>query len=163
MQQADEFGCVYDVISGVRTQRLRIDEQIEPGCYLRFGIRNRTQINTTILPYLYPPFILLSSNIKVSLFDIGSDPLFRNISLALYAGGDIMPFEWDRYNNLWGGLIIGTHCPVCNNDLEFVFMLSGSYFSLYTTSDGLGDKDISYATTNFQVVYLGRQKRDSWK
>lgn len=155
IKQKDTCGVNVDS-TGTRTLKYLINEQIEPRGFLRFGIKDRFELITTILPYPYPPFILLSGNIKRAIFDIGSDPLFHNISLALFIGGDYMPFEWDCYKNFWGGLIAGTHCPIKNSELELVFMTSGSYFSYYSTSDGYGNKDISFATANFSLGCIFR-------
>jgi len=65
--------------------------------------------------------------------------------MALFIGGDIVFLEWDSYKNLWGGMIIGTHCPVKNSDFEIVFISSGSSYSYYRTSDGYGDEYISFS------------------
>lgn len=135
---------------------------IEPRGFFRLGINDRVEVTACILPNIMPPSLIVNGNVKVMLFEIGSDRLFNNIALALFVGGDVIPSEWDTQTNTWGGLIVGTHCPIYNSDLELVCMMSGSYLSLLTTSDGNGEEDISFATANFSLGSIFRPTKHNF-
>lgn len=139
----------YDMDStGSRTQIVPIGEYMKNNFFLRFGINDRVELTVITIPNLIPLGLLLGGNMKISLFDLGSEQLFQNISMAIFAGGDYMPMEWDQYMNYWGGLITGTHCAINNTDLEFVFMTSGSSYYFRNYLSGLEIKELSFLTAN---------------
>ncbi|HLV31996.1 MAG TPA: hypothetical protein VKY57_10540 [Chitinispirillaceae bacterium] len=65
-------------------------------------------------------------SVKVALFDLGGKQLFHNISSAVFCGGMFRPSDLGNSLAYNGGLIIGTHCPIGNNDFELVLISSGS-------------------------------------
>lgn len=118
-----------------------VGDYLKSNFFLRFGIKDRVELTVSTIPNLVP---LVRGNIRTALFDIGSEQLFRNISMAIFAGGVYMPA--DQHKDYWGGFIAGTHCTINNTDLELVCMTSGSSYYFRDHSDGI--KTLSFLTAN---------------
>jgi hypothetical protein len=84
-------------------------------------------------------FEISGLNFKLALFDIGTNRLFHNAAMALFAGGNGAFLEWSSYGNVWGGMIFGTHAPLLNGDYEIVFMPSVTFKS-FNADNGYGDR-----------------------
>lgn len=137
--------------------RLDDDSYMNLRTYLRFGIKNKVELMSSIQPSHY--FLLsIKGNLKVAIYETGTDKLFKNIALAAFGGGDWIPTEWDEGKNAWGGLITGTHHTFDNRnlDLELVCMTYGSHYSLRTHPDGPPKGYFAYTTTNISLGCIMR-------
>jgi hypothetical protein len=105
---------------------------------LHFGIAHRVEIAGYVLPPLGEFLINASLSMKIALFDVGSYRLFNNCSVALFGGGKAMFGEWDRIQFANGGFIAGTRMPVAKGELELIWMESGFYNRLHSSSPGCG-------------------------
>jgi hypothetical protein len=160
INETNTFECTpgtYCDSTGKRTSTFDVSDQIEPRTYFRFGIRNRVELLTSIQPS-YFVYLSIKGNLKVALFELGREQLFRNIAVSIFSGGDAVPAEWEKYRNAWAGLITGTHHDLTNAniDLELVSMIYGSYFSIRTHSDGYPSRYLSYKTANLSLGCIMR-------
>lgn len=140
-----------------RTQGTLDDSHMNLRTYLRFGIKNRVELMSSIQP---SHFFLISikGNLKVAIYETGTAKMFKNIALAAFGGGDWIPTEWDEGKNAWGGLITGTHHTFDNRnlDLELVCMTYGSHYSLRTHPDGPPEAYLAYNTANISLGCIMR-------
>lgn len=146
-----------------RTQGALDDSHMPFRTYLRFGLKNRLELMSSIQP---SHFFLLSvkGNLKVAIFETGTDKLFKNIALAAFGGGDWIPTEWDEGKNAWCGLITGTHHTFNNRnlDLELVCMTYGSHYSLRTHPDGPPEGYFAYNTANISLGCIMRPFKNTF-
>ena len=100
--------------------------------FYRQGIADRVELRAFILPL--PVYLLMYGNIKVALFDIGKDKLFRNVSSAVSLGGTYAsrPEYYWKNGSYNAGMIVGTHQCFAVGDIEGV--LTG-HFSEYYHND----------------------------
>jgi hypothetical protein len=92
--------------------------------FFRWGILGRVEIRAVSTLVTLPG--AHCGSVKIALFDVGDNQLFRNISAAFFCGGMFRPDDLGNLRAYNGGLILGTHCPIGNNDFELVFISSGS-------------------------------------
>lgn len=92
--------------------------------FFRWGILKRVEIRAVSTLVGLPG--AHCGSVKVALFDLGDEQLFRNFSAAIFCGGMFSPRDIGDSRAYNGGLIIGTHCPIWNSDFELVFISSGS-------------------------------------
>lgn len=111
--------------------------------YFKVGIENRVELLFVIIPILMPTF---NGNIKVNIIDKGEYLFFRNISMAVFFGGDINSSEWSSKGSGWAGLSLGTSHYFNKHELELFMMLSGSFTSISIEPDHYVDKDITYTS-----------------
>jgi len=135
-----------------RTQGTLDDSHMLFRTYLRFGLKNRVELMSSIQPTHFFS-MSIKGNLKFAIYETGTDKLFKNIALAAFGGGDWIPTEWDEGKNAWGGLITGTHHTFDNRnlDLELVCMTYGSHYSLRTHPDGPPRAYFSYNTVNISL------------
>ena len=130
--------------SHVRTYHGKPAIPISKRSYLRLALKNRVEINLSLLPG--------GGLLKIALFDAGSDLLFRNISSALFAGGDY--YFVDQTSSLFGGIITGTHCKIVNCDFELVLMTYGTRFFMEYSDDQIPDYNLYYKAANASLGFI---------
>ncbi len=93
--------------------------------WVKFGIHKRVEIGGMVLPYLWYGYII-NGNLKVFLFEHGSPSYFRNVSYALFGGGNATRGEWDKETAAYIGAIFGTRHSGKHQEIEFI--LQPSYY-----------------------------------
>lgn len=139
--------CSTDVVG--ETSDKKYPEQFPSNILFRMGILKRVEVSARILPYYLDPWFIAGGNVKVALLDICGEKLFRNVQSAIFAGGENTPIEHIASGSYWGGVLLGTHCPVGQNDLELVMALSGSKYRCYI--EYIPVRGLTYTTMNLSI------------